>query len=202
MDISAINKAKDRLVSAKARLKDLGSAEDYDTARRQWYEFLLSSNSVFSVLEQGSKSSNKSGAWMREKKQERKKDSLLSYLQHARNADEHNVPSVTELDRQKIVMMAGDKEVAEIRDMIGNQGTFQSLSEVGVSPKLETVTELRIYPERAKLIRVRDRGTYYDPPEEHLGSTLSDNSPALIATLMVRYIEALITEAESLVVER
>jgi hypothetical protein len=201
MQKSAIDKAKDRLASAKARLKDLESAKDYDTARRQWYEFLLCSNAVFSVLEQGSKGFNKSSAWFGKKKQERKSDPLLCYLQHARNADEHNVPSVTELDLQKIVMVEDGKPVAEIRDMVGNKGTFFSLSD-NASPNLTNINEMRIYPDRAKLIRVRDRGVNYDPPTEHLGSIIHDNGPISIASLMVQYIESLAAEAESLMPKR
>lgn len=97
----AVEKAMDRLASAKARLRELGSSKDYDSARRYWYEFLLASNAVFSILEQGAKGSNKSGPWFGNRKNERKTDPLLRYLLHARNADEHDVPSVTELDRQK-----------------------------------------------------------------------------------------------------
>jgi hypothetical protein len=152
----AIDKANDRLASAKARLKDLKSSKDYDTARRQWYDFLLCTNAVFSVLEQGTKGFDKSRNWFGKKKHERKNDPLLCYLQHARNADEHNVPSVTELDRQKIVMVEDGKPVAEIRDVIGNKGTFFSLSD-NASPNLTKINEMRIYPDRAKLIRVRAR---------------------------------------------
>lgn len=197
MQKSAIEKAKDRLNSAKARLRDMECAKNYESARRQWYEFLSCSNAVFSVLEQGSKGSGKSSAWFGTKKHERKNDPLLCYLLHARNADEHNVPSVTGLDRQKIVMVEDGEPIAEITDMVGNQGTFLALSNEA-SPDLTKINGLRIYPERAKLIRVRDRGVDYDPPTEHVGSTISDSAPIAIASSAVRYLESLVAEAEAL----
>jgi hypothetical protein len=121
MRSAAVQKAKDRLTSAKARLKDLESSKDYESARRHWYDFLICSNAVFSILEQGSKGANKSEYWYGKKKYERKNDPLLRYIHHARNAEEHNVASVTELDRQKILMVQDGKPVAEIRDVIGNK---------------------------------------------------------------------------------
>ena len=157
MQGAALEKAKDRLTSAEARLKDLELAKDYKSARRCWYEFLIASNSVFSVLQQGAKGAGKSQAWFAKKVQLRKSDPLLSYLHHARNAEEHNVPSVTELDRQKIVLVEADKPTAAIEEMVGNTGTFRNLSDKPLDP--QKVTELRIYPDRATCPRrgSRDR---------------------------------------------
>ena len=81
---------------------------------------------------------------------------MLRYLHHARNADEHNIPSVTALDRQKVVLVEGDRPTAAIEEMVGNTGTFRNLRDEQVD--LRKVTEMRVYPDRAKLIRVKDRG--------------------------------------------
>lgn len=198
----AVAKAKDRLASAKARLSDLESSKDYDSARRHWYDFLLSSNAIFSVLEQGAKGIGQSDAWFSGKKRERKTDELLCYLHHARNADEHNIPSVTELDRQKLVLVEGDKPVAAIEDVTdtGNRGEFRGVyRKLGTEePNLRKVTNIHVYPDRAKLIRVTDRGVGYDPPSSHLGSPLDDNGPNAVARLMVQYVERLVSEAEAL----
>lgn len=196
MQSDAVEKAKDRLASAKARLKDLEVSKDYDSARRYWYDFLLSSNAVFSVLEQGAKGFGKSEAWLGKKRRERKIDPLLSYLHHARNADEHDVPSVVELDRQKMVFVADGKPTAALEDIVGNVGRFHYTS--NEPPDLTKVTEIRVYPDRAKLIRVKDRGVYYDPPTEHLGSPIEDNGPIAVAKLMVQYLEPMISDAEAL----
>lgn len=195
---AAIEKAKDRLESAKARLKDLETSKDYASARRHWYDFLFSSNAVFSILEQGAKGFDKSENWLGKKRHERKNDPLLSYLHHARNADEHGIPSVTELDRQKIVFVENGKPIAALEGIVGNTGRFQSLSD-DKSPNFSKVTELRIYPDRAKLIEVSDRGVAYAPPSTHLGSAIDENGPIAVAGLMVRYIESMIDEAVPLI---
>jgi hypothetical protein len=63
MQKAAVKKAKERLASARTSLTALESSRDYNSARRHWYNFLLSSNSVFSILEQGAKGFNKSAPW-------------------------------------------------------------------------------------------------------------------------------------------
>jgi hypothetical protein len=196
---AAVEKAKDRFASAKARVKDLESSKDYDSARRHWYDFLLSSNVVFSILEQGAKGFDKSQNWFGKRRNERKHDPLLCYLHHARNAAEHNIFSVTELDRRKMVLVENGTPAAAIEEMTGNAGKFRGLSSQAAN--LEKINEIRIYPDRAKLIRVKDRGNEYDPPSEHQGSAIDDNGPITVARLMVRYIELMIDEAQSLIAE-
>lgn len=199
MKRAAFEKATDRVTSAKARLGDLEKSKSYRDARRCWYEFLISSNAVFSILEQGAKGDGKSEYWFGKKRRERKDDKLLRYMHHARNAEEHNTPSVTDVDRQKMVMVANGQPVAAIEDMVGNQGKFRQLSDD--APDMTKVTELRIYPERAKLIRVRDRGVDYDPPDEHLGTAIDDGTPIEVARLMTRYIEQMLIEVNGLIVD-
>jgi hypothetical protein len=193
MHKEAIEKAKDRIESAKAHLKSLEASKDYKSSRRHWYDFLTASNNVFSVLQQGAKGSSKSDAWFAKRRQERRQDPLLCYMQHARNADEHNVPSVTALDRERMVFHEGDKAVASVDDMVGNKGIFHHPGDK--PPDLPKIDHIRIYPERAKLIRVRDRNVDYDPPTEHLGSTIPEVSPLTVARLMLNYVEAMTIEA-------
>jgi hypothetical protein len=197
MQKAAVEKATDRVASAKARLKDLESSKSYEASRRHWYDFLVSSNSVFSILEQGAKGHNQSENWFGKRRRQRKNDRLLCYLHHARNAEEHNIPSVTEMDRQKIVMVADGKPVAAVENMVGKSGTYRQLTEQ--APELQKITEMRIYPERAKLIDVRDRGVDYATPVEHLGAVIEDNTPIEVARLMVQYIEKMTDEARSLI---
>ena len=49
-----------------------------------------------------------------------------------------------------------------------------------------------------QLVRVVDRATQDDPPSKHLGEAIDDIGPIAVGTLMVRYIEFSIKEAEAL----
>lgn len=101
---------------------------------------------------------------------------------------------------KKVVLVEDGKPVAAIEDMVANTGKFRHLGDL--PPNLQKINEMRIYPDRAKLVAVIDRtGNRYGPPCEHLGLAMEDNGPIAVATLMVRYIEAMISDAQTLIVE-
>jgi hypothetical protein len=200
MHNDALQKAKDRFLSARSSLKNLDSSKDYASARRFWYEFLIASNGVFSVLEQGAKDNSKSNNWYAKLRRQRKDDQLLRYLHHARNADEHNVPSVTEHGPGEIVFLDGGNSIATIEEIAGIVGTFRTKSKGAID--LKNVNQIRIYPEHAKLIGVVDRGVRYEPPAEHLGHKIEDCRPAVVASLMIQFIEAMINDAEALSLQK
>jgi hypothetical protein len=175
----------------------LSRAKKYEVSRRHWYEFLVSANSIFGVFEQGAKQGDDGDRdWFKARKQQRKDDPLLSYLHHARNADEHHVASVTELAKPRMVMMAGEEKIAAVEDMVGNKGTFQNLQSGPAD--LTKVNGIRVYPERAKLIKVTDSSGTYEPPVMHLGEALEENSPSEVAKLMTVYLEAMVADAQTL----
>ncbi|MBZ0141117.1 MAG: hypothetical protein K8H87_15320 [Pseudorhodoplanes sp.] len=198
MKADAVGRARERLASAQARLTDLQSAKDYVSTSRYWYEFLLASNGVFNVLEQGAKGSNKSKAWFGNKKHERRSDSLLRYLHQARHVDEHGLGPVTELEKPKVVLVEDGKPIAAVENMVGNKGIFRNLEDQPMDPK--KISEMRIYRETAKLIPVFNRGVRYDPPTEHMGSKIEGPEPMTVAVakLMVQYLEPMVAEAETL----
>jgi hypothetical protein len=180
---------------ASLSVDGLGKAKTtYQESQRHWAQFLLASNGVFTALEQGSKSSGTSRAWFGRQKNVRRTDDLLSYLQHARNAYEHGLPSITMLEPPKLSMMAGEDVVGEIRNFNGRAGRYHPVG----SSDPSTVTEMRIYPERAALVAVRDRGVEYLPPTRHLESPLLDNSPVIVASLALKFLEEMIKEARQL----
>jgi hypothetical protein len=92
MKLTAVEEAGIRLERARATIPTMERTDipikDVESA---WWSFLLSANSVYTKLEQGSKDNGKSKAWFGRAKHVRKNDPLLSYLHHARNSDEHSL---------------------------------------------------------------------------------------------------------------
>lgn len=200
MKVAAIEKAEDRLSTAKENLSALEKSIDYPSSRRAWYGFLLSSNAIFSIFQQGTKKSTNCRGWFAKKTNQRQTDPLLSYLHQARNAEEHGIQSVTALDRQTAVFMMDGEPVASIDDIAGGSGTFRHLSKH--PPDLSKVTELRIYPDRARLLSIKSRDVAFHPPSEHLGLRIEEATPIIVARLMIQYLESMIEEARQLEIER
>jgi hypothetical protein len=197
MHMGAIEKAKDRLAAAKSALQVLDGRPNYEASKRAWYDFLIASNAVFAVLEQGAKGS-KSQPWYGKKKHERESEPLLQYLHQARNADEHGIAPVTTLEKQKLVLVQDGKTVGAIENIVGNKGVFRVPEGQPDKPDLSKINEMRLYPARAKLISVTNRGVKYHPPTKFKGQDIPDNSPFEVGKLAMDFIESMLSEAEGL----
>jgi hypothetical protein len=91
----AVARAREKLEKAKSHATGLTASNDYRSAHQSWHSFLATSNRVFTLLEQGAKSSNASKNWFSSHKHLRRTDPLLSSVHHARNADENGIASIT-----------------------------------------------------------------------------------------------------------
>jgi hypothetical protein len=154
----AIERAREKFDLARNHAAELRStSKDYRTVRDNWTGFLIASNRVFTLLEQGSKSSPESVRWFAKHRELRKSDPLLSYLHQARNADEHGLAHITQKMTSRLELVARDQVVAELENLKSDKtgqlvGTYRPHAESAV--RLQDVTELRIHPEQPVLAPV------------------------------------------------
>lgn len=197
MKREAVEKARTRLAKASEALERIEQKEAFDTFESDWTDFLLASNSIYTVLEQGAKASNQSRQWFGRKKKERAADPLLQYLRQARNADEHGLERIVE--RAEHTLDIDFKE--GYRPTTGHVKTpdgkvFQ------LPPTPENADGMVITLRSYALAQVKDTryGTTFDPPTEHLGKPLEvPNSPISAGKLALAYQTHLVAEAEQLV---
>jgi hypothetical protein len=199
MDAAAVEQAETKLRKAGKSLEALKAATNYEEAEEAWSDFLLASATVYSKLEQGSKSKGTSAGWFGRKKKERKDDPLLRYLHHARNSDEHGIERVAERGGNSYDLISGgrlqfnerrEKVITEIRDGVTNELKATNMRGILYGPSLA-------------MIRVHDRrfGDYCDPPRRHIGKAieLDDNHLIGVATLGLSHLTALVAEARALI---
>lgn len=189
MERKAIETARIEFNRAFQSMDDLLASQHFAEIERHWSAFLVNSGRVYTKLEQGSKISGRSRAWWGKKIHERKIDPLLRYLWHARNADEHTIMAVTEQHPGAVTeVQPTAKEIEEFHQQMQNQPhPYVGLAMVEV-----------VYP-HVRLVNVVDRGVQFDIPSEHLGSTISAPDPKSVGLLALAYLEAMITEAETLI---
>ena len=80
-------------------MKNLDTCNTFDQFSEQWYIFLVSAKSVWTVLQQGAKFSAQSQHWFGNKQKKRRADALLQYVYQARNDEEHGLQAVLEHDQ-------------------------------------------------------------------------------------------------------
>ena len=191
MNPIAVTQAKEKLERAKSAIIKLQHSKTFAERSASWADFLVASSGVYSKLEQGSKSNGKSTAWFGRKKHDRKKNPLLSYIHHARNTEEHGIAPTTERKNGSLTI-SGD---FSLKGDIGSGGTLNITPlPDGRFPVVEIEKPTII------LVGVTDDrfGDSFDPPNEHLGTPLSNNSPLTVANLAIAYLSILIEEASKL----
>ncbi|MGI4876976.1 MAG: hypothetical protein ACRYG4_05775 [Janthinobacterium lividum] len=193
MNPVAIPIAKSRLRNASRALAGLHAAVDDEEFVDHWTAFLTSWKGVYSVLEQGAKNSPQSRQWFGGIKAKRKADPLLQYLFEARNDEQHGlVQSVAHTDAHRHLMRT-TREVTSMRAVYNGGGLVGM-----VGPDGEPCAEIVQYiPPGPELKSVKARGdVLYHPPTEHLGNDV-DASPIGVAEAALRYVAALVDEAEA-----
>ncbi len=196
MKAEAITKARSRLTRAKEAIAVLHTPEGQDRFEADWTDFLLASNTVYTVLEQGAKATPQSRQWFGRKKLERRRDPLLQYLHQARNADEHGLEATYDCTNQTLDVTFPPGHAPKTTTIKLDDGTEITADVPANSEGM--LIEVRLF----HLVTVRDSryGTAYDPPAEHLGLPLEHGTnPLFVADLALDYLDALIDEAGKLV---
>lgn len=198
MDSKAVYKAQSRLRLSEKALKELSLCKSHQEFEDIWYNFLVASKNVYTVLEQGSKSSAQSRQWFGGKSDERRNDPLLAYLFHARDDDEHGLNAITEFKHGSLnigVKRPGFSNSFYLEDVtiIDGKITIQKIESLDNKPVL-----IEQRAPHTVLATVTSRGNKYAPPTEHKGTLLETNLPIPVAALGFAYLKELVEEAKTL----
>ena len=197
----ALEKASEHLELAKAAVQRLTLENGAKAYSQAWSDFLSQSSRFYGKLEQGVKGCTASVPWFGQKKNTRRTDPLLSYLHQARNCDEHGLDYiVTETGSSLVGKMAEGATTFHMAAdvMLDSDGNVHVRNPTSETPAAFTALELS--DPRMELVKVKDgrSGKSFDPPEEHLGQPIADNSPPVIANLAIEYLEEMLNEATGL----
>ena len=189
MNKAAVVAARECLNEANEALASMKGADSLDKLEKAWIYFLTMTNRVYTKLENGSKTTNKSRDWYGRKKGERRNDPLLSYIKNARDAEEHGIERITArrshgvgFTATKPVHLTGRPIIIE-NTMAGSSVTFPD----GPPPDGLVVM---FTPASVRLIEMTNYGDKYQPP--------GDTSPISVAQKVIAHFDALIAEADAL----
>lgn len=189
MDRAAFLRAREHLTQAYRELGDLRSPADHESTRTAWARFLVESQRVYSKLAHGA--SGPSAAWFGTLKHDRKKDPLLLYAHQARHADEHGIEKVTFESPDELLIKIQPGGRMSHFEIDTSPGEWRGDFEHGASA---TFTAGAVH-----LVKVKNEGRWYDPPNEHLGKPIESSSPLHIGELLLAYLDRKLIEAERFV---
>jgi hypothetical protein len=177
------------LENARQAIAQMRSAPSFDAYEAAWRQFLQEINKVWKKVELECKKNTKFNGWRSGYVELRKSDSLLSYVLHARNSDEHTLTEITKRAPGSIAISApAETGVLYIRSLTVRAG---GVIEYDGSPAVFQVTHPRV-----QLERVCDRGIWYEVPESHLGETVTDKAPHYIGDRAVAFYADYVGAAE------
>jgi hypothetical protein len=189
-----VAEAKDEYHKLHEAYLALRNPESDRTAKMCWQDILLRTARIYEKLGKGK--FGKSQQWWNEKAKERKSDDLLSYVQHARNADNHGVVLLG-VPLHALTLMARDNGGGWIRSFsVDTDGlvSVDARDERGTPIAPQEMVALN----RLALVAVKDRDDIYEPPTTHLGHAIVADNIVSVAALLVRYMSNMIEEADSL----
>jgi hypothetical protein len=208
---SAISQAHERLNRAQDALQAMERANNFYDVQQAWTDFLTAANTIYSKLQEGAKGCGKSEPWFGRQLHARRSDPLLRYIHFARNADEHGIAPITAVHLGSVsvapeALQRGGtlKFIRTVGTEIGEDGKPRPMVKFTVENNLGPASgpkpKVYIQQPHVRLISVHDSrfGVSCDPPQEHLGEPLPDQSPQTVANLALIALSRMITEAYEL----
>jgi hypothetical protein len=188
MKSQAVAQAVARLSKGASALAVMASPiADISEQEAAWIDFLLAFVGVYNKLWHGTKDAARSRQWMGTKKRERAADPLLSYLNQARNADEHGIEPSTASRSLSLSISPGGL----VKFICREDGVWDWSPIIGTG----TPNNPRLY-----LVPVTDDrfGTVFPVPQMHLGLAVTDKTAAGVAALGLAYLGKLVSEADAI----
>src|SRR6266404_5541572 len=158
MNPRAVDAARTEYQRAEQSGASIRTSNDFSEVQSAWTSFLVHAGRIFTKLERGSKNDNESRAWWGKKLHERRTDPLLCYLWHARNAEEHTLQQITEMNETSVKNVEPTQ-----RDLDRFNRAVANEKRPFVPLGLVEVVWAHI-----KMLDVVDRGITYPAPASHL----------------------------------
>lgn len=168
---------------AREAIERMANTESFAEFRRHWQDFLFRLERAWegALGHVKGKGGGAAQNWISANSALRKKDSLLRYLKHARDAETHvlgeTVENVLELSfedrfRRKF-------RVNSVSTRIDGTTLIVDID----SPDEHLEWQGSVKPGDPRMLRFKSRGVWYNPPTEHLGIRIENVHPVAVALL-------------------
>jgi hypothetical protein len=188
LEPKAFARARHEYGLAASKFDAMRSAATATDLELYWSEFLTHIQRAFLKLKKASERGAAKG-WFHGIEHTRTTDEMLSYIRHARNADEHGIERITSK------LPGGPMIVPKEGNMLHIGHMEMTPFGVKMDPETEKNSKWVFIPSKVLLASVRDRGADYAVPRNHLGTPIGPATPLAVAELALKFLADTIVEA-------
>lgn len=184
--------AERELTVARDAIEVMANATTFPDFEKSWQDFLFRLERTWEIARHAVEVSGASGqSWLSANASLRRKDSLLRYLKHARDAETHAVEPTIE---NTLSISMSDALARPFRlDSVEVECKDGVLSIDFQTPDGHLDWRPEIQPGDPQLVRFKTRGTWYNPPIEHLGNVLVNIHPVAVAIMGHEFYKAAVS---------
>ncbi len=185
-----LKQARAELESAQRAIDAMNSSESMERFEAEWRYFLSCIEKSWVKVERSCESKrNEFQPWQGKFQSLRKKDMLLRYLKQARDADNHSVQDLADIEPGKRLM-----------NFVNPAGGYvKSLKIDGSGNILHYEGDPMVVVDKAPqpiAVRVKNNGEWFNPPNSHLGQPITSQHPVNLANLGLAFYIDFLKQAE------
>lgn len=185
----SLDAAKKELAAAKRALDSMKSATSFDVFEEEWRDLLNCLEKLWNKVERGCQHErNTFQPWQGKFSNLRSKDMLLRYLKQARDADNHSIQEVAEIKSAHRTINFANSTGGYIEHMEIRNGEVVKYSGDPI-----VVTD---HPPTVEVIKVKNSGSWCNPPTSHLGIQVQSRHPVVLGELGIKFYESYLNKAE------
>lgn len=181
---------------ADAAIETMVSASQFPIFHQAWQDFLIRIQRAWEHAERVIHPENGFQQWFKPYSQLRKRDPLLVFLAHARNAETHAVSATIDHPLRLVIRntLGIPFTVTSIRSRLEDRTLIIDID----TAAHDTLLEYQAHPiaMQPKLVRFKDRGRWYEVPKSHLKRALTGLHPVDAAKLGISFYRGFVKEAE------
>lgn len=185
----SLDAEKKELAAAKRAFSTMKAATSFDVFEEEWRDLLNCLEKLWNKVERGCQhEKNRFQPWQGKFSNLRKKDTLLRYLKQARDADNHSIQEVAEVKPGHRTMNSLNPRGGYIEHMEIRNGEVVQYSG---DPMI-----VADHPPTVEVTKVKNSGSWYNPPTSHLGNSVKSKHPMVLGELGIEFYENFLNEAE------
>lgn len=181
------------LKTAEECLQSMAEATDLGTFETEWEHFLYRIERVWERTEKKYKHHKAFQKWFSPYQELRKKDPLVRYLKQARNAETHSLQGTlsSPLNISLKEKYGRDFNIKSITTKLENKCLTINVE----SDDLILELDPKIFRTTPYVVRVKNRGKWFNPPTSHLGNPLNEDNPIILGHMGLDLCKVLVAES-------